>query len=96
MINYEDKLTNFDNNISEYDEIIIGSPIWNSRLSSPINTILKELDLNNKKVSFILYSGTGKSIKATEFIKSKYPNSKIIELKEPKINNNELNKLIKI
>ena len=43
MINYEDELLNFNSNIEEYDEVMIGSPIWNSRLSSPINTILKKL-----------------------------------------------------
>ena len=33
MINYHDKLDNFDNNIEDYNEIVIGSPIWNDRLS---------------------------------------------------------------
>ena len=84
MINYEDKLINFNNKIEQYDEIIIGSPIWNSRLSSPINTVLKLLDFKDKKVSFILYSGSGKSQKATEIINKKYPNAKIIDLHEPK------------
>ena len=52
MIKYEDKLIDFDSDIEDYDEIIIGSPIWNNRLSSPINTVLKELKLNNKKITF--------------------------------------------
>lgn len=84
MINYQDKLINFDDNIKDYDEIIIGSPIWNSRLSSPINAVLKLLDLSNKKVTFILYSGSGKNSKAMEILNNKYPNCKIINLKEPK------------
>ena len=84
MINYQDKLINFDDNIKDYDEIIIGSPIWNSRLSSPINTVLKLLDLSNKKVTFILYSGSGKNSKAMEILNNKYPNCKIINLKESK------------
>ena len=87
MIKYEDKLIDFNNNIKEYDEIIIGTPIWNSRLSSPINTVLKTIDFKDKKVSFILYSGSGKS---TEIINKKYPNAKIIDLKEPKKNKEEL------
>lgn len=93
MINYEDKLIDFNNNIEEYDEIVIGSPIWNSRLSSPINAVLKELNFKDKKIGFILYSGSGKSPKATEIINKKYPNSKIIDLKEPKNNKNELKKI---
>lgn len=96
MINYEDKLIEFNNNIEEYDEIVIGSPIWNSRLSSPINTVLKMLDLKDKKVSFVLYSGSGKSVKATEMINKEYVNSKIIDLKEPKKNREELEKLISL
>jgi len=94
MINYEDKLIDFDNDIQEYDEIIIGSPIWNARFASPINTVLKEIYLKDKKVSFVLYSGRGKAPKATERINEKYPKSKIINLKEPKKNKEELEKLL--
>ena len=93
MINYNDKLIDFNNNITDYDEIIIGSPIWNSRLSSPINTVLNELKLNGQKISFILYSGSGKSIKATEMINNKYKDVDIIDIKEPIKNKDELNKL---
>ena len=93
MINYEDRLNNFNNDISDYDEVVIGSPIWNSRLSSPINTMLKELNLKDKKVSFVFYSGSGKSKKATEFINKNYIGSKVINIKEPLKNKNELKKL---
>ena len=53
MINYEDKLIDFDVNIDEYDKIVIGSPVWNARLSSPINTVLKLLDLNSNPLGAI-------------------------------------------
>ena len=94
MILYKDKLEEFDSNISEYDEVIIGSPIWNARLSSPINTVLDKLKLDDKKVTFILYSGSGKSKSATKRIKKEYPKAKIIDIKNP-LNNKEdvLNKL---
>ena len=93
MINYEDELVNFDSNIEKYDEVIIGSPVWNSRLSSPINTVLQKLNLSGKKITFILYSGSGESKKATDLINKKYENAKIINLKEPKTNKEELKKL---
>jgi len=83
-INHKDKLDNFNSNISEYDEVIIGSPIWNDRLSCPINTVLDEIDLVGKKTIFILYSGNGYAKKAQEKINSEYPNAKIIHIKEPK------------
>ena len=91
--NHKDKLDNFDPDIKKYDEIIIGSPIWNARFSSPINTVLSLLDLKDKKVSFILYSGSGESPKATNLIKEKYPKSTIYDLKSPKDNIKELDKL---
>ena len=82
-INYKSKLKDFNDNIDSYDEVIIGSPIWNSRLSSPINTVLSKLDLTNKKVTFILYSASGKDNKAMEKIKKLYPEANIINLCEP-------------
>ena len=93
MVNYKETIINFDIDIDNYDEIVIGSPIWNDRLSSPISTLLNEINLENKKLKFILYSGSGKEKHASEFIKIKYPNAKIVELKEPKKYSEELNKI---
>lgn len=92
-INAKAKLVDFNNDISKYDEIIIGSPIWNDRLTPAINTVLEKVDLTNKKVTFILYSGSGKSKHAKEKIKNIVPNSTIIDLKEPKKNKEELKKI---
>lgn len=91
--NHKDKLNDFDSDISKYEEIIIGSPIWNARFSSPINTVLSLLNLEGKKVSFILYSGSGESPKATKRIKEQYPEATIYDLKNPKDNIKELDKL---
>ena len=92
LVGYKEKIIDFDCDISLYSEVLIGSPIWNDRLSAPIRTILSKLDLNNKKIIFILYSGSGKSLKATEFINKNY-DAKIIHIKEPKKNSGELNKI---
>ena len=92
MINYHDKLDNFDNNIEDYNEIVIGSPIWNDRLSSPINTVLDNINLKNKKVTFILYSGSGKANKAIKQLE-KYNIKNIYVLKEPIKKPTELNKI---
>lgn len=94
-VGYKDELLDFDSNLDNYDEIIIGSPIWNARLSSPINTVLEKLNLkdNKKKISFVLYSGSGTSPKATEKINSLFPEANIIDLKNPKKNDEELKKL---
>ena len=88
MIQYKDKLDGFNADISNYDEVIIGSPIWNSRLSSPINSVLDKLKLEGKRVTFILYSGSGESKGASKRIKKEYPSAKIIDIKNP-LNNKE-------
>lgn len=84
-INYKMELDNFDNNTDNYDEIIIGSPIWNGRLACPINTVLDSID-SNKRISFVLYSGSGEAPKAEKMIKERYGNVNIIVLKDPKKN----------
>ena len=91
-INHKSKLIDYDNDISEYDEIAIGSPIWNGKLSSPINTVLSLTNLCDKKLNFILYSGGGSAPKAIKKLKNLY-NCQIIELKEPKKYLDELDKL---
>ena len=92
-IKYKDKLVDFDTNIEAYDEIIIGSPIWNGRISSPINSVLAQLDLKDKKVSFVFYSGSGEGVKAAQRVTQEYPNAKIVFLKAPKRFPEELAKL---
>ena len=93
LIGKKAKLINYNNDISEYDEIIIGSPIWNSRLTPPINTVLKATNLDNKKITFILYSGGGYGKKATKKLSKKYPDSTIINIKQPKKYEEELKKI---
>ena len=87
------KLIDYNNDISEFDEIIIGSPIWNARLTPTTNGVLANTDFTNKKVTFILYSGSGTAKKATKKINKLFPNANIIYLKEPKKYPEELKKL---
>ena len=87
------KLKDFESDVSGYDEVIIGSPIWNGRFSTPINTVLSTVDLTNKEVTFILYSGSGEAPKTVDVITKKYPGSKIYILQEPKKHVDELEKL---
>ena len=48
-LNLKGKLVDFNNDISNYDEVVIGSPIWNGKLTPATNAVLKALDLSNKK-----------------------------------------------
>ena len=95
-IKHKDKLVGFDSDISAYDNIIIASPVWNARFSSPINRVLSLLDLKDKKITFVLYSGSGTAPKAVKRINKEYPRSQVIILKEPKKYPEELNKLDEI
>ena len=93
MKNKEDELLPYNKDISMYDEILIGSPIWNDRLSTPINKLLSELDLSNKKVSFLFYSGSGEASTAVNKVNELFDNPEVIVLKEPMKNKHELDKL---
>ena len=91
--NHKDKLVDYNENVDEYENIFIGSPIWNARLSSPINTVLAKTNLTNKNLTFIFYAGSGTGEKALKKINKLYPSAKVIFLKEPKKYPEELSKL---
>ena len=93
MTKKKDKLVDFDSNIADYDEIVIGSPTWCSTISSPINTVLAKLNFEGKKVDFILYSASGESPTAVERITNEYKEAKIVCIKEPLKDEKELEKL---
>lgn len=66
MQNRKAEIKDINIELEEDDEVIIGSPIWNDRLSTPINTVLATLSLNKKTTKFILYpagEGAKKSLK---------------------------------
>lgn len=92
MTEKKDPLQDFDSNITKYDKIVIGSPVWDDRLAPATNAILDKLDLKDKNVSFILYSGSGQAQKATEKIQGLYNKEPVI-LKAPKKYPQELAKL---
>ena len=90
------KLINYDNNVEGYDEICIGSPVWNGRFACPVNTVLRDTDLIGKKVTFILYSGSGTGKHADNKIQTIFPEARIIHLQQPKDKPGELYKLNEI
>ena len=92
-IHSKGKLVDYNPDVSNYDEIIIGGPIWNARLNPTLNAILEETDLSNKKITFVLYSGSGAGKKAVKRIRKQFGDVEIIFLKEPKKYSQELEKL---
>lgn len=92
-IHSKGKLVDFNLDVSEYDEIVIGGSIWNERTNPTTNAILKQVDFSNKKLTFVFYSGSGTGKKADKKIKKLYKEANIIFLKEPKKYPQELEKL---
>ena len=87
------KLVDYDNDVSKFDKVVIGSAIWNARLTPAINSVLEVTNLEGKDVSFVFYSGSGTGKKAEEKIKKQFPSAKIVFLKSPLKYNDELNKI---
>lgn len=54
--------------LKEDDVVVIGSPIWNDRLSTPINTVLSQFDFNKENSKFILYPAGEETKKSFEQI----------------------------
>lgn len=92
-IAHKDKLQNYDKDISGFEKVVIGSPIWNARLSSPINRVLADVELSNIELTFVLYAGSGTGKKAVKRINKQYPNAKVVLLKDPKKYPEELKKI---
>ena len=90
-IHAKSKIKDLDLNINLDDVVVIGSPIWNARLSTPINTVLNKYEFINP--SFVLYSGSGEAKHALKYLDKNFHESKVIILKEPKKYEEELNKL---
>jgi flavodoxin len=62
----------------DYDLIVIGTPVWNSRLTPAIRTYLKDNDLSEKKVAiFSTNEGRGNE-KTLAIIRSLMPKGNIV------------------
>ena len=68
MIKKQEPIKELGLDIKEDDLVVIGSPIWNDRLSTPINTVLKTLELDKETTKFILYPAGATTKKALKQI----------------------------
>lgn len=90
-IKHKDPLLEWDTSLEGYDQVIVGSPVWNGRISSPINTVLDALKWQD--LSFVLYAGGGAAPKAVERLEKEFAFAKVLVLKEPKKYPEEMEKL---
>ena len=59
----KEKIKELNLELKEDDEVVIGSPIWNDRLSTPINTVLDKIEFNKETTKFIVYPAGDKAVK---------------------------------
>ena len=57
-------------NASDYDLIIIGTPVWASNFTPPLRTFFENNDLTGKKIAVIATSAGGDSSKCLEAVKA--------------------------
>ena len=94
-MNKEEKIKELNLDLKEEDEVIIGSPIWNDKLSTPINTLLDKYSFNKETTRFILYpagEGTNKSLIQLEKLGFK---NKPIVYSNPLKNQDKVKELLK-
>lgn len=70
------KIKAIDHDLSVYDEIFIGTPIWNSKVVPAINAFLMDNDICQKVAGLIITSGGGDIEKCVKALESKIPNVK--------------------
>ena len=57
-------------NASDYDLVIIGTPVWASSFTPPLRTFFENNDLTGKKIAVIATSAGGNSSKCIEAVKA--------------------------
>lgn len=91
MIKEKPKIKNDLTILKNYNEIYVGTPIWNKRVSAPINTVLESLKTTN--FNLICYSGSGNIKKIVKEVKD-YKIENIISLIEPLKNKEDTIKIL--
>jgi hypothetical protein len=78
---------------SKYEKIVIGTPVWADRVSSPVNTFLAKCNFTDKDLAFIFYSAGGSCKKGAKEMKAKYPKATCFNLLAPAKHPDELDKI---
>lgn len=65
-------------NASDYDLVIIGTPVWASSFTPPLRTFFENHDLAGKKIAAIVTSAGGNSAKCLEAIKVATKTDKLV------------------
>lgn len=63
-------------NVSEYDEIVIGTPVWAGKNAPAVNTLLKNKQIKEKTTAVFTLSGGGDNDRCAARLRKKLPNLK--------------------
>lgn len=66
------ELKNENINTAQYDNIVLGSPVWAGTFAPPLNTLLKKHGFKGKKLAFFLCSGGGDVAKCLTKLKAAF------------------------
>lgn len=69
MLKEQPKLENKDIDLSPYDNIIIGTPIWAGSYAAPFNTFVEEYKFSGKNVALFACHGGGGAQKCFKMFK---------------------------
>ena len=78
-LTYRPKVKNKVSNMSEYDIVLIGFPVWWDLAPTIINTFIEENSLENKKVYVFATSGGSSVTGSFNALKNDYPNINFID-----------------
>ena len=74
--NMTPKIKGVPSNIDEYEEIIVGGPIWAGKIAAPINTFIKKYHIAEKVTAVFTCSGGGDNDKCIALLEKILPNMK--------------------
>ena len=74
VFNHIPRLKSMDKDVNAYDEIILGSPIWNSKGVPAVNAFLRDKDAASKVTSLFFLSAGGDTEKGLQAITKQLPN----------------------
>lgn len=72
------KIKPIEIDLNEYDEIFIGTPIWNGKCVPAISALLENYSLKDKVTGLIITSGSGKIDKCLDDLNEKLPSIKYV------------------
>lgn len=94
--NKKEKIQEINLELKEDDIVIIGSPIWNDRLSTPINAVLANYDFNKENTKFILYPAGETTKKAIEQLSKLGFKQQPVVYSNPLKNQDKINDIINL